>query len=80
MYVLKSESNEKKHNIVLLGGSAQHTPQIKLSTPEIKLCNYSGRHYIRTTMSNDTATLLRVLVHILDFVLVPLLLGRYFFA
>ena len=55
MYILKSYSNEKKHNIVLLG--AQHnTPKIKLSTPEIKLCNYSGRHCIRTTMSNDTAT------------------------
>ena len=31
-------------------------------------------------MSNDTATLLGVLVHVLDFVLVPLPLGRYFFA
>ena len=31
-------------------------------------------------MSNDTTTLLRVLVHVLDFVLVPLPLGRYFFA
>ena len=28
-------------------------------------------------MSNDTATLLGVLVHVLDFVLVPLPLGRY---
>jgi hypothetical protein len=35
---------------------------------------------IRTTKSNDTATLLGVLVHVLDFVLVPLPLGRYFFA
>ena len=31
-------------------------------------------------MSNNTATLLGVLVHVLDFVLVPLPLGRYFFA
>ena len=31
-------------------------------------------------MSNNTATLLGVLVHILDFVLVPLPVGRYFFA
>ena len=31
-------------------------------------------------MSNDTATLLGLLVHVLDFVLVPLPLGRYFFA
>ena len=31
-------------------------------------------------MSNDTATLLGVLVHVLDFVLVPLPLGRYFFG
>ena len=31
-------------------------------------------------MSNNTATLLGVLVHVLDFVLVPLPVGRYFFA
>ena len=31
-------------------------------------------------MSNNTATLLGVLVHVLDFVLVRLPLGRYFFA
>ena len=31
-------------------------------------------------MSNNTSTLLGVLVHVLDFVLVPLPLGRYFFA